>query len=98
MIERAGRLCRSGGWTLIKVGNTHQDMRMDVPTIGTVTIEKLAAAKAGCVILEAGKTLILEKQKVLELAERYKIAIMGWSAAEHGNGSLAACDRETAAV
>jgi DUF1009 family protein len=34
MIERAGALCRIGGWTLIKVANTHQDMRMDVPTIG----------------------------------------------------------------
>jgi len=80
MIERAGRLCKTGGWTLIKVANTNQDMRMDVPTIGTVTIEKLAAAKAGCVVLEAGKTVILEKQKVLELAERHKIAIVGFEA------------------
>jgi len=80
MIERAGSLCKVGGWTLIKVANKHQDMRMDVPTIGTVTIEKLAAARAGCVVLEAGKTVILEKQKVLELAERYKIAIVGFEA------------------
>jgi hypothetical protein len=78
MIERAGRLCKTGGWTLIKVANRSQDMRMDVPTIGTVTIEKLAAARAGCVVLEAGKTIVLEKQKVLELAERYKIAIVGF--------------------
>ncbi|MBC8108584.1 MAG: LpxI family protein [Anaerolineae bacterium] len=80
MIERAGRLCKTGGWTLIKVANTKQDMRMDVPTIGTVTIEKLAAARAGCVVLEAGKTVILEKQKVFELAERHKIAIVGFEA------------------
>jgi UDP-2,3-diacylglucosamine hydrolase len=39
MIERAGRLCKVGGWTLIKVSNTHQDMRVDVPTVGTTTIE-----------------------------------------------------------
>jgi UDP-2,3-diacylglucosamine hydrolase len=78
MIERAGRLCKTGGWTLIKVANTKQDMRMDVPTIGTTTIEKLAAARAGCIVLEAGKTVILEKQKVLELAERHKIAIVGY--------------------
>ncbi|MGH7177313.1 MAG: LpxI family protein [Tepidisphaeraceae bacterium] len=78
MIERAGRLCRTGGWTMIKVANTHQDMRMDVPTIGTTTIEKLAAARAGCVVLEAGKTIMLEKQKVLELADRYKIAVVGY--------------------
>ena len=78
MIERAGRFCRQGGWTLIKVANTHQDMRMDVPSIGTVTIEKLAAAKASCIVLAAGKTIMLEKPKVLELAERYKIAVVGY--------------------
>lgn len=78
MIERAGQLCRTGGWTLIKVANTHEDMRLDVPTIGTTTIEKLHAARAGCVVLEAGKTVILEKQKVLELANRYRIAVVGY--------------------
>ncbi|WP_428937432.1 LpxI family protein [Fontivita pretiosa] len=78
MIERAGQLCKSGEWTLIKVANTHEDMRMDVPSIGTTTIEKLRAARAGCVVLEAGKTIILEKQKVLELADRYKIAVVGY--------------------
>jgi hypothetical protein len=78
MIERAGKLCRVGGWTLIKVANAKQDMRVDVPTIGTTTIEKLAAARASCVVLEPGRTVILEKPKVLELADRYKIAIVGY--------------------
>lgn len=78
MIERAGQLCRVGGWTLIKVANKHQDMRMDVPTIGVTTLEKLHAARAGCVVLDPGKTVLLEKQKVLELADRYKIAIVGY--------------------
>jgi DUF1009 family protein len=77
MIERTARLCAMGGWTLIKVSNTHQDMRIDVPTIGPVTIEKLAAARAGCLVLEAGKTVMLERQKVLELADRHKIAVVG---------------------
>lgn len=78
MIERAGRLCRLGGWTLIKVSNTRRDMRVDVPTVGITTIEKLAAARAGCLVLEPGKTMILEKPKVLELADRCKIAVVGW--------------------
>jgi len=81
MIERAGKLCKVGGWTLIKVANKTQDMRVDVPTVGTVTIEKLAAARAGCLVLEPGKTVMLEKPKVLELADRYKIAIVGYEAA-----------------
>jgi hypothetical protein len=78
MIERAGGLCRVKGWTMIKVANTRQDMRVDVPTIGTQTIEKLYAAGAGCLVLEAGKTVVLEKRKVLELADRYKIAVVGY--------------------
>ena len=77
MIERAGQLCRTGGWTLIKVANAHQDMRMDVPTIGVTTIQKLAAAGARCVVLEAGKTTFLEKDKVIESADRSGIAIVG---------------------
>lgn len=78
MIERAGSLCRVGGWTMIKVSNTKRDMRVDVPTVGVQTIEKLYAARAGCLVLEPGKTIILEKPKVLELADRYKLAIVGY--------------------
>jgi len=80
MIRRAGELCPVGGWTLIKVSNTQYDMRVDVPTIGATTIERLHEARAGCVVLEAGKTLIAEKQKVIELADRYRIAVVGYDA------------------
>jgi DUF1009 family protein len=78
MIERAGALCKCGGWTLIKVANKNQDMRADVPSVGTTTIEKLAAAGASCLVLEVGKTIMLEKQKVLEAADRHKIAVVGY--------------------
>jgi UDP-2,3-diacylglucosamine hydrolase len=78
MIERAGQLCRVGGWTLIKVANAHRDMKLDVPTVGTTTIEKLHAGRAAVLVLEPGKTIMLEKEKVLELADRYHIAIVGY--------------------
>ncbi|MGD1275797.1 MAG: UDP-2,3-diacylglucosamine diphosphatase LpxI [Tepidisphaeraceae bacterium] len=78
MIERAGQLCKVGGWTLIKVSNVHRDLRLDVPTVGTTTIEKLHAARATALVLEPGKTIILEKTKVLELADRYRITIVGY--------------------
>jgi len=77
MIERAGHYCRTGGWTLIKVSNVKQDMRFDVPTVGVTTIEKLASAKAGCLVLEIGKTILLDKLKVLELADKLGIAVVG---------------------
>lgn len=79
MIERAGRYGKVGGWTLIKVSNTQQDMRMDVPSIGVTTMEKLAEARAGCLVLEPGKTILLEKQKVLDLADQLKIAVVGYA-------------------
>lgn len=94
MIERAGKFCRSHAWTLIKVANTEQDMRMDVPSIGTTTVEKLHAAGAGCVVLEAGKTILLEKTKVLELADRYKIAIVGYEDAPKTESNLVPQERE----
>lgn len=77
MIERAGNLCKKGGWTFVKVANARQDMRMDVPTVGTTTLEKLHAAGATCIVLEAGKTILLEREKVLEMAESFKMTIVG---------------------
>lgn len=78
MIGRAGELCRKGGWTLIKVANTHADMRIDVPTIGVQTIEKLKAAGAVCVVLTPGRVMMLDKPKVIETADRLGIAIVGY--------------------
>jgi len=77
MIERAGQLCRKGGFVLVKVAKPNQDMRFDVPTIGPQTIEKLHAARGGCLVVEAGKTLVVERAATLALADRYGIAIVG---------------------
>ena len=52
-IERAGQLCRAGGWTLVKVAKPQQDMRFDVPTIGVTTIENLHKAGARVLAIEA---------------------------------------------
>jgi DUF1009 family protein len=57
MIERAGELCKKGGWTLLKAPRAHHDMRFDVPCIGPDTIESLKKNGARCVVVEAGKTL-----------------------------------------
>ena len=77
MIARAGRMCRAGGWTLIKVSKPNQDMRFDVPTIGKQTIENLKKNKAACVVLEAGKTLIIDMPETIKLAEENKIVVLG---------------------
>ena len=88
MIERAGTLCRAGGWTCIKVSNKNRDMRLDVPTVGVTTIEKLHAARATCLVLEPETTIMLEKPKVIELAEKYGIAIVGYEGGAMTNDEI----------
>ncbi len=75
-IERAGVLCRSGGWVLVKVAKPQQDMRFDVPTIGTDTIQNLKNARARVLAVEAGRTIILDQAEVVNLADRYGITIV----------------------
>lgn len=76
MIHRAGQLCRQGGWTLVKVAKPNQDMRFDVPAIGPDTMHNMHRAGAAVLAIEAGKTLVLERDRMLDLAGRYGIVIV----------------------
>jgi DUF1009 family protein len=75
-IARAGDLCRRGGFTVVKVAKPQQDMRFDVPAIGTTTIETLHQAGGRVLAIEAGKTIVLEESKTITLADRCGIAIV----------------------
>ena len=75
-IRRAGGLCRSGGFTVVKVAKPQQDMRYDVPTIGTRTIENLASSGGRVLAIEAGRTILLDGAEVIELADRHGLAIV----------------------
>ena len=77
MIERAGRLCRSGGWTLIKVSKPQQDMRFDVPCVGPDTIRSLAQNGGKYLVVEAEKTIVIDKPETIELANELGITILG---------------------
>lgn len=77
MIARAGELCRQGGWTLVKVAKPDQDMRFDVPTVGPDTIANLAKHGAGMLVIEAGKTLIVDRPDMIAAADRAGIVILG---------------------
>ena len=77
LIERAGKLCKAKGWTLLKTASASHDMRADVPTIGVETIEQLSKAGAGCIALGAGRVILIDKPKVLEAATKAKIAVVG---------------------
>jgi hypothetical protein len=77
MIQRAGQHCKAGGWTLIKTAKPKQDMRFDVPCVGPDTIRDLAAGGGTCLVIEAGKTLILDKPQTLDLANQLGVAVVG---------------------
>ncbi len=77
MIERAGRFCRAGGWTLIKVSKPQQDMRFDVPCVGPDTVKSLARNGGKCLVIEADKTIVIDKPQTIELADELGIAILG---------------------
>jgi len=77
MIKRAGQFCKAGGWTLIKTAKPNQDMRFDVPCVGPETIQDLATHGGRCLVIEAGKTLIIDKPETIALADKLGICILG---------------------
>jgi hypothetical protein len=75
-IYRAGKLTGKG-CRVIKVARKSQDFRIDVPTVGLDTLEALRQIKADAIFLEAGKVYIVDKDKFLKLADKYKISVVG---------------------
>jgi DUF1009 family protein len=75
-IYRAGKLAGKG-CRVIKVARKNQDFRIDVPTVGLDTLEALRHIKADALFLEAGKVYIVDKDKFLKLADKYKISVVG---------------------
>ncbi|MEP6602669.1 MAG: UDP-2,3-diacylglucosamine diphosphatase LpxI [Spartobacteria bacterium] len=74
-IERGGKLARKGA-VMIKVAKPNQDMRFDVPVIGVETIRIASEANVKVIAVEAGKTLLLERDAIVDLAERSKISVV----------------------
>jgi len=84
-IERAGQIMRSmqgesstlsRAFTVVKIAKPNQDMRFDVPVVGVKTIEVMQAAGASCLALDAGKCLLLDRQRVIDAANAAGIAIV----------------------
>jgi DUF1009 family protein len=77
-IRRGGRLAH-GGAVVIKVSKPGQDRRFDLPTIGPQTIMTMAEAGASVIAVEAGGTLLLEREELLRQADHLGIAVVGMS-------------------
>ena len=76
IIARAGQLA-GPGVVVIKVAKPGQDMRFDVPVVGVSTIAAMKAAGAAVLSVDAGKTLMIDGDAIIEAANDAGIAIVG---------------------
>ena len=92
-IARAGTLLHTSGTgtgtlrrglTVVKVAKPRQDMRFDVPVVGVPTVAAMQAAGATCLCVEAGRTLLFDREGMIRSADETGIAIVG----EHANSEL----------
>jgi len=75
LIRRAGKIGR-GKIVIIKVSKPKQDMRFDIPVIGLNTVKNLIKARAKCLAFEADKTLFIDQEKSVRLANKKGIVIV----------------------
>jgi DUF1009 family protein len=75
VIRRAGELVR-GRLTVVKCAKPDQDMRFDVPVVGLPTVAAMIEAGATCLCLTAGRTLIFDREEMLGLANKHKLAVV----------------------
>ena len=76
VIARAGHLA-GPGVRIVKVAKPKQDMRFDVPVIGLATIQAMRIAGASALSVDAGKTLMFDRDELLKSADEAGIAIVG---------------------
>ena len=80
-ILRAGRLGGAGG-VVVKVAKLGHDMRFDIPIIGLRTFKMLKKAKISCLAVEARRTILLEREKLVAEADRLGLAFVAFDAAK----------------
>ncbi len=75
-IKRGGDLAKEGA-VVVKRSKPQQDLRFDLPAVGPKTIEVMASVKASVLAVEAGRTVLLDREIMLAKARSAKIAIVG---------------------
>ncbi len=74
-ILRGGRLAREKA-VVVKVSKPHQDLRFDVPTVGLDTLKIMSKVKASVLAVEAGKTLMFDKDEMIAYADKFHMCIV----------------------
>ena len=78
VIARAARIAAGKALVVVKVSKPAQDMRFDVPVVGLPTVEQMRAARATALAVDAGRTLLFDKTKLIEAANTAEIAIQAF--------------------
>ena len=80
-IARAARIAEGKPLVVVKVSKPGQDMRFDVPVVGLPTIEQMKSSRATALAVDAGRTLLFDRTKLIELADAAGIAIQAFAPA-----------------
>lgn len=78
-IARAARLAGGKPLVVVKVSKPGQDMRFDVPVVGLPTIEQMKSSYATALAVDAGRTLLFDREKLIELADAAGIAVQAFA-------------------
>jgi DUF1009 family protein len=74
-IARAARFAQGKPLVVVKVSKPKQDMRFDVPVVGLPTVEAMIGAGATALALDARRTLLFDREKLIERADAAGVAI-----------------------
>jgi DUF1009 family protein len=80
-IERAARIAGGQRLVVVKVSKPAQDMRFDVPVVGPKTIEVMRRSNATALAIDAGKTLLFDRDEIIRAADDFSIAIHAFAPA-----------------
>jgi UDP-2,3-diacylglucosamine hydrolase len=78
VIRRAAAITGNQRITVIKVSKPNQDMRFDVPVIGLPTVQLMAEVNASALAIDAGKTLLIDRDKLVDFANQHNISIVAF--------------------
>jgi DUF1009 family protein len=78
-IERAARIVDSSPLVVVKVSKPRQDMRFDVPVIGLATVEVMRKSRVTALAIDAGRTLLFDRVRLIEAADTFGLAIEAFS-------------------
>jgi len=78
-IERAARIAAGSPLVVVKVSKPRQDMRFDVPVIGLATVEVMRTCGVTALAIDAGRTLLFDRARLIEAADAAGVAIEAFS-------------------